>query len=168
VDPLTDLLQLSAVERAERGLEHTPQEIAHQPGTWILTFQNLSAKLENFQAFLAEAGVDGPAQERPTVFLVGAGTSDYIGQSLHHLLRTKWQCEVIPVASTSLLTDFTDYVLPGKRYLWISFSRSGDSPEGVAVLERALAENPDIFHLLITCNAAGRMNKAVDGRARCL
>jgi len=71
---------------------------------------------------------------------------------------------VIPVASTSLLTDFSEYVLPGQRYLWISFSRSGDSPEGVAVLERALAEYPGISHVLITCSANGRMNKAVEGR----
>lgn len=102
------------------------------------------------------------------VFLVGAGTSDYVGRSLHPLLRSRWQCQVIPVASTSLLTDFSDWVVAGQRYLWISFSRSGDSPEGVAVLERALAEYPGISHLLVTCNADGRMNRAVEGRANCL
>jgi len=168
VDPLWSLLQLSAAEKAERGLEHTPQEIAHQPGTWILTFQNLAGRIKTIQEFLAQAQVDGPVAERPTVFLVGAGTSDYIGQSLHHLLRRKWECEVIPVASTSLLTDFSEYVLNGKSYLWISFSRSGDSPEGVAILERALSEYPRVSHLLVTCNASGRMNKVVEGRSNCL
>lgn len=168
MDPLLSLLQLTADEKAVRGLEHTPQEIAHQPGTWILTFQQLAGRLKEIQEFLTTAKVDGPAKERPTIFLVGAGTSDYIGQSLHHLLRSKWQCEVIPVASTSLLTDFSDYLLDENSYLWISFSRSGDSPEGVAVLERALAEYPNISHLLVTCNAGGRMNKIVEGRANCL
>jgi len=33
VDPLKGLLKLSATEKAERGLEHTPAEIAQQPGT---------------------------------------------------------------------------------------------------------------------------------------
>lgn len=168
MDPLSTLLDLSAEEKRARGLEHTPQEIAQQPGTWISTFDSLQARQEELKNFLSRCGVDGPAQERPTIFLVGAGTSDYIGRSLHHLLRVHWQCEVIPVASTSLLTDFSEYVLREKRYLWISFSRSGDSPEGVAVLDRALEECPNVSHVLITCHANGRMSKAVDGRENCL
>ena len=168
MNPLSALLDLSAAEKSERGLEHTPHEIARQPGTWITTFDRLQARNAELSRFLSEAGVNGAAGQRPTVFLIGAGTSDYIGQSLHHLLRTKWQCEVIPVASTSLLPDFNEYVLPEKRYLWVSFSRSGDSPEGVAVLERALAEYPEIGHILVTCNVGGRMSKAVQRQANCL
>jgi tagatose-6-phosphate ketose/aldose isomerase len=168
MDPLSALLDLSAAEKSERGLEFTPREIAQQPGTWITTFDHLQARESELRSFLAEAGVNGQGKERPTVFLIGAGTSDFIGRSLDHLLRTRWQCEVIPVASTSLLTDFPEYLLRDKRYLWLSFSRSGDSPEGVAVLERALAECPEIAHILVTCNAAGRMSKAVGGRGNCL
>jgi tagatose-6-phosphate ketose/aldose isomerase len=167
LNPLSALLELDASEKRERGLEYTPREIAQQPGTWIRTFELLRSRGAELSSFLARAGVDGPARERPTVFLIGAGTSDYIGRSLHHLLRTRWQCEVMPVASTSLLTDFPEYLLRDKRYLWVSFSRSGDSPEGVAVLERALAEREEIGHILVTCNAGGRMSRAVEGRANC-
>src|SRR5207245_3408774 len=42
----------------------------------------------------------------------------------------------------------------------ISFSRSGDSPEGVAVLESACKARPDIHHLVVSCNANGRMIRA--------
>ena len=91
----------------ERGLEHTPREIAQQPGTWIAARSTVAgAARVNIETSSPSPPACGPAQQRPTVFLVGAGTSDYIGRSLHHLLRTRWQCEVIPVASTSLLTDF--------------------------------------------------------------
>ena len=168
MDPLRALVDLNAGERAEQGLEHTPREIAQQPATWVTTFDSLKTRLEEIQDFLARAGVAGPMHERPMVFLIGAGTSDYIGQSLSHLLRSQWQCEVMVVASTSLLTDFSESVLREQRYLWISFSRSGDSPESVAVLERALAECPGVSHVLVTCNADGRMNRAVAGRANCL
>ncbi|HEX3661969.1 MAG TPA: tagatose-6-phosphate ketose isomerase [Acidobacteriaceae bacterium] len=161
------MLRLSASEKLERGLQHTPQEIAQQPRTWRRTLDRLQAQRDELQAFLGSTGLRDQPEHRPTVFLVGAGTSDYIGRSLHHLLRRCWQCEVIPVASTSLLTDFSDYVIPGRRYLWISFSRSGNSPEGVAVLERALAECPQIDHLLVSCNGSGRMMQAIEGRARC-
>ncbi len=167
MDPLSRLLDLSASEKAARGLEHTPREIAQQPATWNATFKHLQPQRKNLQDFLAKVGITSAPQERPTVFLTGAGTSDYIGQSLHSLLRTKWRCEVIPVASTNLLIDFPEYVLDDKHYLWLSFSRSGDSPEGVAVLERALAEFPNISHILITCNGSGQMNKAVQGHSNC-
>lgn len=162
------MLDLAPTEKHNRGLEHTPQEIAQQPDTWGVTCSNLEPELTEIQRFLTRTGVGAPAGERPIVFLIGAGTSDYIGHSLHHLLRGKWQCEVLPVASTSLLTNFSDYILPGQRYLWISFSRSGESPEGVAVLERALAEHPDIFHLLVSCNPHGKMNLAMQDRENCL
>jgi tagatose-6-phosphate ketose/aldose isomerase len=164
VDPLAELLNLPAVEKAHRGLEHTPREIAQQPHTWPGTFQYLQSNRAAICEFLSAAGIGPGSQQNTTVFLIGAGTSDYIGQSLHHLLRTRWQCEVIPVASTSLLIDFPDIVLPEKRYLWISFSRSGDSPEGVAVLERALAECPNVSHLVVSCNSNGRMSELVQGR----
>ncbi len=164
MNPLSSLLHLPYSEKIERGLAHTPQEIAQQPQTWLGTYALLQARQPQLQQFLTAAGLRGPAEQRPTIFLIGAGTSDYIGHSLHHLLRSQWQCEVLPVASTDLLTDFSDYILSDRKYLWISFSRSGDSPEGVAVLERALAEYPNISHLLITCNAAGRMISAVQGR----
>ncbi len=167
MDPLSALLNATAAEKAELGLDHTPHEIAQQPGTWISTFHQLRAQQVEMRNFLAKAGINGPAEQRPTVFLVGAGTSDYIGRSLHHLLRSTWQCEVIPVASTDLLTNFSEYALTDRQYLWLSFSRSGDSPEGVAVLERALAKHPNIYHILVSCNASGRMHKAVQNCENC-
>jgi tagatose-6-phosphate ketose/aldose isomerase len=64
--------------------------------------------------------------------------------------------------------DFSDYILPGRPYLWISFSRSGDSPEGVAVLERGLAEHPQFFNLVVSCNANGRMIRMIEDKPNCL
>jgi tagatose-6-phosphate ketose/aldose isomerase len=168
LDPLATLLSLSAAERTAQGLEYTPVEIAQQPETWVATFDLLQKRRGELVDFLAHAGVTGKPEQRPTVFLIGAGTSDYIGRSVYHLLQTNWQCQVIPIASTSLLTDFHESVLKDKRYLWVSFSRSGDSPEGFTVLERALVEYPGIAHILVTCNNAGRMSRAVRGRDNCL
>jgi tagatose-6-phosphate ketose/aldose isomerase len=148
---------LSDREKAERGLTHTPGEILQQPNTWATTFLNFQQRQTETEAFLKLAGIGPESKRDTTVFLVGAGTSDYIGRSIANVLRQKWQCEVTPVASTDLLTGFDDYIIPGRRYLWISFSRSGDSAEGVAVLEKALRERPEIFHLVVSCNAEGKM-----------
>jgi tagatose-6-phosphate ketose/aldose isomerase len=157
VSRLLNLIHLDKEEKAKRGLSHTPSEIAQQPDTWATTFLNFQQRRPEIQSFLQSKGVGLDSSSRPIVFLIGAGTSDYIGQSLVALLRQKWQCEVSAVASTDLLTNFEDYILRDRSYLWISFSRSGDSPEGVNVLEKALKDYPSISHVIVSCNAAGKM-----------
>lgn len=168
MDPLSRLLAEPAAIQAELGIAHTPHEIAQQPDTWLKTYSLLESKWDEIAAFLEAAGLKSERSKRPTVLLIGAGTSDYIGQCLHHLLRHQWQCEVIPVPSTSLLTDISEHLVPDQPYLWISFSRSGDSPEGVAVLEHALAELPHVHYMVITCNAKGQMIALMHGRPNCL
>lgn len=154
---LLNLINLSSEEKANLGLVHTPGEIVQQPDTWATTFLNFQQRRTEIEAFLKSAGIGPGSSKHPIVFLIGAGTSDYIGQSLASLLQQKWQCEVEAVASTDLLSNFEDHILRDRQYLWISFSRSGDSPEGVAVLEKALADYPNILHLVVSCNANGKM-----------
>ncbi|MHB1935698.1 MAG: SIS domain-containing protein [Acidobacteriaceae bacterium] len=157
VGRLLNLIHLDKEEKAKRGLTYTPGEIAQQPDTWATTFMNFQQRRPEIAAFLHSTGVSPDSTRRPIVFLIGAGTSDYIGQSLIALLRQKWQCEVTAVPSTDLLTNFEDYILRNRNYLWISFSRSGDSPEGVNVLEKALKEYRNISHVVVSCNAEGKM-----------
>jgi len=166
VTRLSDLVHLSNEEKENRGLSHTPQEIAQQPATWATTFLDFSKRRAEIEAFLRSAGVTPGSAKHPIVFLIGAGTSDYIGHALASLFQQKWQCEVTAVASTDLLTGFDDFILKDRQYLWISFSRSGDSPEGVAVLDKALENYPNIFHLVVSCNANGNMIRSHDGDRR--
>ncbi len=154
---LLDIVQLPRDEQITRGLLHTPREIAQQPETWQSTFAIFKREQDRLRRFLESVGVTGTPEQRPAVMLVGAGTSDYIGRALTLLLRQKWGCEVMACASTDLLPNLDDYVVKGRNYLWISFSRSGDSPEGVAVLEQATEKYPEIAHLIITCNPRARM-----------
>ncbi len=81
VNELSKLLSLSESEKTSRGLAYAPAEIAHQPETWLSTFQLF------------------------------------------------------------------------QRYLWISFSRSGNNSEGVAVLDRACNDRPDIHHIVVSFNS---------------
>jgi tagatose-6-phosphate ketose/aldose isomerase len=156
-DPLRTLLELPDQERMERGLEHTPREIWQQPDTWGKTFDLCTEHQAELNDVVRRAGIGRGDTSSPTVYLVGAGTSDYTGRSLAPLLRRRWGCDVWPIPSTTMLTEFEEYHRPGREYLWISFSRSGESPEGVALLERALNRSREIRHLLITCNPEGPM-----------
>ncbi|MGO9124497.1 MAG: SIS domain-containing protein [Terriglobales bacterium] len=168
MNALSALLNLPEAEKATRGLAHTPAEIAQQPATWLSTFELFQERSAEIRDFLAAAGLGRDHGSRPEVFLVGAGTSDYIGQSLVQLLRKSWECEVRAVPSTDLLTHFEALVRPRQTYLWLSFSRSGDSPEGVAVLQNACRKRPDIHHLVISCNANGQMVQESAGQPQVL
>src|SRR6185295_8904718 len=156
------LLELSTAERESLGLAHTLREILQQPQTWRRTYQKVQKFSTRIEEFLNKAGL---GMRRPiplNVLLVGAGSSDYIGKSVCALLQKEWSCNVQSVPSTDLLTNMEDHVLPQTDYLWISFSRSGDSSEGVAVLEKAFAMYPRINHLIVTCNENGKMARLGD------
>jgi len=156
-NPLRMLLDLPEQEKSERGLEHTPREIWQQPDTWEMTYRLCAERSAELKHFLQASGIGTGKASSPLVYLVGAGTSDYTGRTLAPLLRACWRCDVWPVPSTTLLTEFEQFHRAGAAYFWISFSRSGDSPEGVALLERAFEQCPQIRHLAITCNPQGAM-----------
>jgi tagatose-6-phosphate ketose/aldose isomerase len=156
-NPLQHLLDLNDQEKESKGVTHTAAEIFQQPATWKGTFDLCETRKLRLEAFLQQAGA---REQRPAVLLVGAGSSDYIGRSLAALLRRCWQCEVQAVPSTDLLLELDQYLFPQRDYLIISFSRSGDSSEGVAVLRQALERFPRALHLVITCNAQAAMGQA--------
>jgi len=160
LETLTTLLELPEETKRKRGVLHTPREIAQQPDSWLRTVSHVEAQAPRLLEFLERAGVTAGGS---TVFLVGAGTSDFVGCGLIHLLQRRWRCAVQAVPSTDLLTEASHLVLPHRPYLWISFSRSGDSPEAVAVMEQALARQPEVSHLVITCNHRGRMATQFSG-----
>jgi D-galactosamine 6-phosphate deaminase/isomerase len=157
IDGLPALIAASDREKAARGTLYTPQEILRQPATWQTTYNICAERRAELTEFLRQAGIGTKHSPCPTVFLVGAGTSDYIGQALTPLLRRLWRCDVWAVPSTDLLTNFADLVFQDRPYLWVSFSRSGESSEGLAVLEIALERYPNVRHVLVTCNQSGRM-----------
>lgn len=156
MDVLAKLLTLPAAEKERLGVVHTPREVSQQPLTWRRTHQEILQLAPAIDEFLTSAGL-GDASQKLSVLLVGAGTSDYIGKSVCALLQKEWRCDVKAVPSTDLLTNMEEHVVPGRSYLWISFSRSGDSSEGVAVLRAALEQYPEIKHVIVTCNERGQM-----------
>ena len=56
-NPLQTLLEMPAVDRVERGLEHTPREIWQQPDTWATTYGICAAQKPDLSDFLRRAGI---------------------------------------------------------------------------------------------------------------
>jgi tagatose-6-phosphate ketose/aldose isomerase len=154
------LLSLPESEQKARGLIDTPREIHQQPATWLATLHRLGEVDNAIRAFISECGLKAGAASPLEVILVGAGTSDYIGRVVDRVLRQKWKCVVSAVPSTELLTNMDDFVLSEKPYVFVSFSRSGESSEGVAVLAQARERYPEqVRHIVITCNKSSTMAK---------
>ncbi|MGO9403025.1 MAG: SIS domain-containing protein [Terriglobales bacterium] len=157
VDALAATLALPEEEKKRRGLVYTPREIAQQPETWASTRMICSDRSADVGPFLQSSGIGDSSGQPARVILVGAGTSDYVGESVQSLLAKEWGCEAAAIPSTDLLTNAEDVIRPDRRYLWISFSRSGDSPEAVAVLGAAIARFPLVRHIVVTCNEQARL-----------
>ena len=154
---LHKLTLLPRKEQIDRGLEYTPREIEIQPALWLNNFEMLQKKGDEIRAFV-ESNTMGENRE---VILTGAGSSSHVGLSVQNLLKSKWSldCEVIP--TTDLVTHYDSLLLKKKKYTFVSFARSGNSPEslGAYVLANRFCDEPN--HIVITCNKEGELAKHV-------
>lgn len=147
---LDALRAASPAEQRTQGYADTLREILQQPATWLGTADLLSRPLlrEQLRAAL---------EPRPShVVLTGSGSSMYIGECLAPSLQLGLGIPVQAIAAGSLLTHWRSVLPPGAGLL-ISLARSGDSPESCGVVDRLLADAPDYRHLVITCNASGKL-----------
>jgi tagatose-6-phosphate ketose/aldose isomerase len=138
-------LIFSKKRKIERGLLYTPAEIAQQPATWESTFSSVSETPHRACGVSVNGGF-GDSVGRANCFSHRRRHFRLRGQKSRERPSPLWKCEVLATPSTSLLTHIEEWLIPGQRYLWISFSRSGDSPEGVSVLEKTLASSGHPSH----------------------
>jgi tagatose-6-phosphate ketose/aldose isomerase len=147
---LTELAARPLAHQQDLGYANTLREILQQPATW----RDTASMLRGTEAaqVIARALDPMPAQ----VVLTGSGSSMYIGECLAPTLHWGLDVPVQAIAAGTLLTHWRS-VLPQQPGLLISLARSGDSPESASVVNRLLADAPDWRHLVITCNARGKL-----------
>ncbi len=132
------------------GYLHTLSEIVQQPASWMETSARL-AKV--FESGALSATFDPPPD---AIVFAGSGSSHYVGECLAAGLQAALNLPVLAIPAGTLLTHWRG-TLPPRRGLLVSIARSGDSPESTAVVDKVLAEAPQYRHLVITCNAGGRL-----------
>jgi tagatose-6-phosphate ketose/aldose isomerase len=150
VPTLESLRTASPAEQARLGYADTLREILQQPVCWRDTAARLAS---------AEAGAllgDLVARQPEHIVLTGSGSSVYVGECLAPVLQAGLGVPCQAIAAGTLLTHAPG-VLPRGTGLLISIARSGDSPESAGVVEQVLQTAPDYRHLVITCNAQGRL-----------
>lgn len=131
----------------------TAKEITQQPHTWLKTLELIKSQQTQLQIFLNQCGELGTYD----IIFMGAGTSEYIGNSLEQYLNQISQFSARSVASTDMILNPTLFVNPNKNTLFISYGRSGNSPESVGSVNAANAATDKAYHLFITCNKDGAL-----------
>ncbi len=142
---------------------YTIHEIYQQPATWRKTCAQLAACKEELQKFLDQV----VKAEDFDIVLTGAGTSEFVGNSLYHALNKKYNFKVKSYASTDIVPNPEDTLSRTKPTLLVNFGRSGNSPESVGNVEAAEVVCENIYHLFVTCNSEGALSKLADKHDNC-
>ena len=141
----------------------TIHEIYQQPATWRKTCAQLAACKNELQAFVDQV----VKAEDFDIVLVGAGTSEFVGNSLYHALNKKYNFKVKSYASTDIVPSPEDTLSRTKPTLLVNFGRSGNSPESVGNVEAAEVVCQNLYHLFVTCNSEGALSKMAAQRNNC-
>lgn len=136
----------------------TATEIHQQPATWLKTLNQIKNEKTAIKAFIENVIKENDYD----IILTGAGTSEFVGNSVYsYLNRLTGNYRIKSYATTDLVETPENFLDKNKKTLLISYGRSGNSPESIGAFDVAnevLKEN--VYHLFITCNKDGALSKA--------
>jgi tagatose-6-phosphate ketose/aldose isomerase len=143
-----NLLASSPEDREAAGCGHTLQEICQQPSTWTDTACRVVKVGDRLAKLLSDC---------EWVAITGSGSSQYAGECVHPILQPETRIPVFTVGGGWLLVEGARGVPAARPGLLVSLARSGDSPESTGAVEFFLETDPQVRHLIVTCNQAGRL-----------
>ena len=152
------MFEKSVEELTAMGANITTAEIRQQPGLWEDTLGIYRSNLAKVEEFLAEARA--MANGRLTVIFTGAGTSDYVGDTIAPYLRRHGDTDAYEfkaIATTDLVSAPYDFLRAKDPTLLVSFARSGNSPESLAAVDVVRQVVDDVRFLNVTCAPEGRL-----------
>jgi tagatose-6-phosphate ketose/aldose isomerase len=131
----------------------TAREISQQPAIWPKIHSQLSSHAATLRAWLR------PLLDRKDlrIVLTGAGTSAFIGETLAPALKQATRLRVEAIATTDLVGSPDTWLDESAPTLFVSFARSGNSPESLAAVNLAEQLVRDRYHLIVTCNREGEL-----------
>ena len=142
---------------------YTLTEIYQQPATWKKTCQQVASMKDELKAFIDQV----ITQDDFDVILTGAGTSEFVGNTLFSYLNKKLNYKAKSYGTTDLVATPENYLSRTKPTLLISFGRSGNSPESVGAIDVAEEVCDNLYHLFVTCNKNGALSKKAADSDNC-
>lgn len=138
-------------EQRQLGYFHTIREICQQPWTWLRTCERMLASHDALKNDL---------QGIRSLVLTGSGSSEYAADCVRLPLQNALGILTESISGGALLMYGGKALPPGRPGVLVSVARSGDSPESSGVVELLLGTEPQIRHVVITCNERGRLASA--------
>ncbi|WP_297632693.1 SIS domain-containing protein [uncultured Clostridium sp.] len=141
----------------------TLNEIYQQPKTWLKTLSQIIDTKTEIESFINKV----ITQNDFDIVLTGAGTSEFVGNSLYSYLNTKYDHKVKSYGTTDIVASPENYISKEKPTLLVSFGRSGNSPESIGAVNAASAVCNNLYNLFITCNKDGALSKMAQDLDNC-
>ena len=138
----------------EIGAIYTATEIRQQPKLWEETYNIVKGNEEKIKDFL-----NRKLKGNTRIILTGAGTSDYVGDTIYLYLAKKLKLRVEAIATTDLVSNPIEFIEEDTPTILVSYARSGNSPESVGAYDIFEEKVKDIAQLVITCNENGELAK---------
>jgi tagatose-6-phosphate ketose/aldose isomerase len=98
------------------------------------------------------------------VIFTGAGTSEFVGNSIVAQLNKDSNLRIESIATTDIVSNPELYLNKEEKTLIVSCARSGNSPESVATVALADQLVDDISHIFLTCNPEGKLAQYAEGK----
>lgn len=136
----------------------TANEINQQPETWLKTLKQVQTERKEIQAFIDQV----LKQDDFDVIFTGAGTSEFVGSNVYSHVAQFVNYKAKSYGTTDILSSPTYFLSKTKPTLLVSFARSGNSPESVAVVNLANQYCENVYHLFVTCNKNGALSKIAE------
>ena len=145
-----ELFGRSEAEQKRLGYFHTLREICQQPWTWPRTCERMLAFRDVLKHSLEGAR---------SVVLTGSGSSEYAVECVRLPLQNDLGVCTEAINGGMLLMYGGKVLPPSRPGVVVSVARSGDSPESSGVVELLLEKEPELGHIVLTCNEGGSLAK---------
>ena len=145
---MAELLAKSPEEQHRLGYSHTLREICQQPSTWMQTCELMQRWTPTLRTTMK--GI-------LSLILTGSGSSEYAGDCVRLPLQRELEIVVQALGGGAILSHGNTGLPPRRPGLMVSLARSGNSPESVGALSYILKTEPEIRHLVLTCNSEGSL-----------
>ena len=130
----------------------TFKEIAQQPSIWKEELDIIKNNLKSLGEF-----IDKVKGDKIKVVFTGAGSSEFVGNTLCSYVNSKVDIEVLSIPTTDIVSMPEQYLDKDATMIMVSCARSGNSPESVATIKLADKLVKNIHHVFITCNPEGKL-----------
>lgn len=131
---------------------YTATEIRQQPRLWERTYEIVKNNKDKIRDFLNKN-----LSKDTRIVLTGAGTSDYVGDTVVSELKRNLEARIEAIATTDLVSNYKDYIEKDTQTILVSFARSGNSPESIGAYDLFESKVTNISQVVITCNEEGKL-----------